>query len=90
MIFLFELSNNTQVYFITLCRDLDEIIIGLHKPSAYAPIHMYPRFGNLYYDDDKIGLFENFDDLSNHLTKKYLPIMKQGNYSKNIDTLIWE
>lgn len=88
--FLFVLSNNPQKYFVTLCGDLDEIIIGLHKPSEYALIDMYPNFGNLHYDETKIGLFANFEDMSNHLTEKYLPIMIQGKYSKNIDTLIWE
>ena len=88
--FLFELSNNPQVYFVTFCRDLEEVIIGLHKPSENAPIHMYPSFGNLHYDEDKIGQFANFETLSDHLTELYLPRITQGTYSKNPDKLNWE
>ena len=88
--FLLEISNDRNKYFITLCEDLDEIIIGLHKPKEYAPLHMYPNFGSIHYNENKIGSFKNFELLSNHLDKKYSPIIKQGTFSKNEDTLCWE
>jgi hypothetical protein len=88
--FLFVLSNNPQKCFVTRCGDLDEMIIGLHKPSEYAPIHMYPHFGSLYYDDDKIGKFADFQTFTDHLTELYLPRITQGTFSKNPDTLKWE
>lgn len=81
--------NAPNEHIITFCTDLDEYIIGLHK-QEYSPLHMYANFGKLYYDDGRLGRFPSLEDLITLLTKKYLPIIQVGTYSKNIQTLEWE
>ncbi|NHM03730.1 hypothetical protein [Flavobacterium celericrescens] len=83
------LSKSEAFYIISKCNDLDEYIIGLHK-KEYAPISYYAHFNNLLYDQEVLGFFESFQELSSFLTKEYQKYIDKGQYSKNIETLNWE
>ncbi|MCP1994620.1 hypothetical protein [Flavobacterium sp. HSC-61S13] len=88
-IFLFLSKHQECKYIISYCSDLDEFIIGLHK-NEYAPVEMYHNFGNLHYDQDKIGVFNEISELILFFCNKYQKIIDSNHYSKNIDTQKWE
>ncbi|WP_294184259.1 hypothetical protein [uncultured Sphingobacterium sp.] len=75
--------NAPKSYIVTFCSDLQEFILGLHKPSEQAPLQHYSNFGNLYYDDSILGHFSKEENLIAFLTEKYLPIIQEKKYSKN-------
>ncbi len=77
-------------YIITYCSDLEEFILGLPKPQEQGPLKYYSRFGNLYYDEEKLGSFNTFQDLTKFIVNKYNPIIQGEKYSKNMETLKWE
>ncbi|MEC4054569.1 hypothetical protein VSP10_17510 [Myroides odoratimimus] len=88
-ILLFLSNYNESKHIISYCNDLDEFIIGLHK-REYAPIEMFESFGNLHYDQDVLGKFDNIHDLILFFKNKYDKLIKNKKYSKNIDSKIWE
>ena len=83
------LSEADSKYFISFCGDLQEYIIGLPK-SESPPIFMYKNFGNLYYDDDKLGTFDSFEELSEYLTNLYQLYIDNKTFSKKMESLKWE
>jgi len=72
---LYFFANSEEKYFISYCSDLEEYIIGLPKREI-GNVKIYEHFGNLYYDDSKMGLFQNINELV-----KYM----KDNYQKYID-----
>lgn len=76
-------------YVITYCSDLDEYVLGLPKKEN-APIHMYNNFGNLHYDQDKLGNFDTFEQLAEFMAIEYQIRVDENTFSKNIESKIWE
>ncbi len=83
------LSEHGKPYIVTYCDDLQEFVIGLHKREC-SPLEMYENFGRLYYDQDKVGIMESFEDLVQFMTNKYQIRIDNKTFSKNNDTNSWE
>lgn len=86
---LYFFANSDERYFISYCSDLEEYIIGLPKREI-GNVEIYEHFGNLFYDDNKLGPFLNIDGLVRYMKDKYQKFIDNKTFSKNINSKLWE
>ncbi len=88
---LLEIDEDDEKYIISRCDELEEYIIGIHKPE-YPPLSLLKNFGSLYIYDksEELDNFESFDSLCEFLIENYNQYIIAKTYSKNYDTKEWE
>ncbi|MFI1770220.1 hypothetical protein [Thalassobellus citreus] len=85
---LIEIKESDSKYLISSCGDLDEYVIGIHKPE-YAYINSLKNFESLIINDNKLEKVKTIDELIEIMENEYLEITENGLYSKNYDSGEW-
>ncbi|MBB6501224.1 hypothetical protein [Pedobacter cryoconitis] len=83
-----EASNADQIYIISYCVDLEEYILGLHKPE-YSPVKMLKNFGSLVINNEKLEKSQEIQSLLSFLNDMYENNINKKLVSKNYNTKEW-
>lgn len=83
-----EIKNGEDIYFISNCNDLNEVVIGLKK-NEYANLDSYKNYGSLYINYNELEKFENFEDILRYLNDNYSTYIAENKFSKKYDSAEW-
>ncbi|EKT4502337.1 hypothetical protein [Flavobacterium psychrophilum] len=84
-----DLKNSEIKYFISNCKELDEIIIGHHK-TEYPHFADLKNYNSVYINDiDFLENTVNFQELINCITELYSCKIENELFSKNYYTRKW-
>jgi hypothetical protein len=81
---LMEFSKNETNYFVCIefCANINEYVIKLNDKEDLIQLKHYPRFGNFFILDEKLGKFQNINKISNYLENIYSVYIKDEKFSK--------
>ena len=81
---LIEFSKNETNYFVSieLCANINEYVIKLNDTEDLIQLKHYPRFGNFFIQDEKLGKLVNINKISNYLQNIYYVNIKDDKFSK--------
>ncbi|MAN28094.1 MULTISPECIES: hypothetical protein [Mesonia] len=85
---LTEIKESDSKFLISSCGDLDEYVIGTHKPE-YAYINSLKNFGSLIINDDELEKIKTMKELIEKMENEYLEKTENELYSKNYDSGEW-
>jgi len=85
---LLEINESDSKFLISSCGDLEEYVIGTHKPE-YAYINSLKSFGSLIINDDELEKLKTMKELIEKMKNEYLEKTENELYSKNYDSGEW-
>lgn len=86
---LMDLKNSEKRYFISNCKELDEIIIG-HYKKEYPHFADLKNYNSVYINNvDFLENTEDFQELVNLITELYSCKIENKLFSKNYYTKDW-
>ncbi|TXD82932.1 hypothetical protein ESY86_11850 [Subsaximicrobium wynnwilliamsii] len=83
-----EINESDSDFIISNCGDLDEYVVGTHKPE-YAYINTLKRFDSLILNDNELAKAKTIKELIEKVENKYKYLIENGLYSKDYNSGKW-
>jgi len=83
-----EIKESDSKYLISSCGELNEYVIGIHKPE-YAYINSLKQFDSIILNDSELEKVKTMEELIAKIEKEYQDLTENELYSKDYNSGKW-